>query len=126
MNDDIQEAITLADEPARSIKPWYRQPILGLVVGSVVLALITTSISLYMYNTSETALLDLSRPGYEEARADLDPVDNLSFSADGTITSETLESFDKLYQKQLNKTKTNPYSSEALSNASLNLSDIPE
>lgn len=126
MNDDVREAVTLADEPAPRPKPWYRQPLVGLVVGSVVVAFITTSISLYMYNISDTALLDLSRPGYEAVRADLDPVDNLSFPDDGVITSETIEAFDELYQKQLNKTKSNPFKSDALSNASLNLGGIPE
>lgn len=114
------------DESSAAQRPWYRQPIVGLVAGAVLIAFITTSIALFLYNTSDTALLDLSRPGYEDVRAELDPADDTSFSSDGVITAETIQSFGELYETQLNKTKTNPFESDALSNASLQLGEIPE
>lgn len=126
MNDDSGQNLESTGQIPVTIRPWYRQPIFGLVAMAVVIAFITTSVALYVYNISDTALLDLSRPGYEDARAEIDPVDKTSFSSSGVITAETIDEFNELYQAQLNKTKSNPFKSDALSNPSLQLGQIPE
>lgn len=72
----------------------------------VAIALLMTAISLSLYITSGTSRLDLSRPGYEQARKDVKPTPEDSFSADGPVDKSALDEFQRLYEarrKNLNE-----------------------
>ena len=77
--------------------------ILGL--GALIIAIITTSISLKIYHDTGDIYLDRSRPGYifeDEKHSEKDDVKE-SFSSDGDINTEALdeylESLNKMCQK---------------------------
>lgn len=77
--------------------------ILGL--GALIIAIITTSISLKIYHDTGDIYLDRSRPGYifeDEKHGEKDDVKE-SFSSDGDINTEALdeylESLNKMRQK---------------------------
>lgn len=106
--------------------PWYRQKFFWMIILSILAAIIMTAISLRLYVTSGTAQLDLSRPGYESVRADLEKDDIQSFSGIGVITDETLEKFTELYDEQNEKTKSTQFSSNALSNKATGLPEISD
>lgn len=105
---------------------WYRQKFAILIMGAIMLAVVLTSISLYLYNTSIAAQLDLSQPGYESVRAGVEDNDIQSFESTGVITRDTIDQFEQLYNEQMTKTKSNQFSSNALTNRALGLSKIPD
>lgn len=115
-------ALVEPDEP----KAWYRQTFGYMVAGAIGFVMILTAVSLYLYQTGGTAALDLSRPGYERARdeATEQPLD--AFAADGPLTEQSLDQFSKLYEEELKKSKTEQFSSNALSNKALGLSGISD
>ena len=58
-----------------------------------------------MYNSSGTAQLDLSRPGYKDVRNQIVNNDNEfgSYSGVGIIDSNSIKEFKKLYKQQAQK-----------------------
>lgn len=106
--------------------PWYRQKFFWMIILSIIVSIIMTAVSLRLYVTSGTAQLDLSRPGYESVRADLEKDDIQSFSGIGVITDETMEKFTELYDEQNEKTKSTQFSSNALSNKAMGLPEISD
>lgn len=98
-----------------------------LGVGSILLAGITTSISLAMYHISGDIYLDRSRPGYlpdeEEVENDTETTSSFSFSDSGPITAEDLDEYLKAYHTVDTRLKTfnDPYSPVPLSDESLGI-----
>lgn len=83
--------------------PFYRRSnIVIFITSSIIIAFMLVSISMALYNSSGAAQLDLSRPGYKSVQDQVDRTDNFeSFPATGTVTSGTLDQFQKLYNKQV-------------------------
>ncbi|HTK39325.1 MAG TPA: hypothetical protein VL362_00500 [Patescibacteria group bacterium] len=106
--------------------PWHRQKFVWMIILSILAALVLTGISLRLYVTSGTAQLDLSRPGYESVRAELDQDDIQSFESTGAVNKSTITQFEKLYDSQQEKTKTNQFSSSALSNKAIGITTVPD
>ena len=104
--------------------------LLGL--GAVLIALVTTSISVYVYHASGDIYLDRSRPGFlpedaAEASAEAAPVSNYKFPDTGALDDEALDE----YLTELRATLKGlddlgePYAAKPLSDESLMLA-IPE
>lgn len=121
--EQMVAAATLAS--AENI-PWYRQKFVVLILGATILALIMTGISLYLYSTSVAVQLDLSQPGYESVRSEVEDSSIESFSPSGVITADTIYQFEKLYDEQVAKTETNQFSSNALTSKALGIPKIAD
>lgn len=100
-----------------------------LGVGSIVIALITTAVSLFIYHHSGDIYLDRSRPGFlpdeeEVAAEELYANDDYHLSDSGAIDRETLDEYLEELQKAINEATSvkNPYSSSPLSDDSLGIS----
>lgn len=100
------------------------------IAGSLTIAMILSGFSLWLYNESGAAQLDLSRPSYQEAREEAKKEedkenDNGSneFSADGTIDEKTISEFEKLYNERLKKIQADAFKEDPLSGKSLNILD---
>lgn len=94
------------------------------LVVSIGIALFMVYISLSLYRSSGTMQLDLSRPGFDEARqeATKDTTVFQGFSADGTISKTSLDEFDKLYTGKMNDaTAIDAYAGDALSDKTLQI-----
>ena len=77
-----------------------------LVVITIAVSLLLVIVSLWFYNTSGAAQLDLSRPGYESAREQAVTHTNFeSFSSTGTLDREALAKFGQLYDDQMKEAK---------------------
>lgn len=99
-----------------------KQRFLIMITGSVIITFIVVTIGMVMYNSSGTAQLDLSRPGYKSVRSQSITGDNnlQQFSENGPINQSTFDSFKKIYSDQAAKLKAadafngDPLSPEAL------------
>lgn len=95
---------------------------LVLIALTIVISLILVGFSLFMYQISGTAQLDLSRPGYQspEAQSQTEETRFEDYSASGDINLTTIEEFRTLYNKQaesataLDAFSGDPLSPEAL------------
>jgi hypothetical protein len=108
-----------------SAKPWYRQQLILFIFGSIVIALMLVALSLAMYASSGAAQLDLSRPGYKSVQNEVDQSDSFqSFPADGPVSKNALDQFQKLYDKQTKLVQGEAYNSSALDDSLLGI-DAP-
>ena len=80
------------NEKPKTIHGGRNLMILG--IGSVIIALITTSVSLFVYRSTGDIYLDRSRPGFiaEDEERDDDDSDQ-DFSNEGEVTAETLDEY---------------------------------
>lgn len=123
MTDD--DGIT-RDEKAFDALSRHRLAI--LIGASIMVALVFTVIGLILYNTSGTAQLDLSRPGFEgvdqlvkEGQAEL-----VEYPATGAINDEALAQFDALYKTQMeNVTSIDAFGGDPLAPDALGIDDVP-
>lgn len=83
------------------VKPWYRSELFLFIGGSLVVAFVLVVVSMFIYVSSGASLLDASRPGYLSVQKDISDKAFESFPSSGSVTSDTLSDFDKLYQKQI-------------------------
>jgi len=92
------------------------------ITSSIVLAIVITTISMALYNSSGTAQLDLSRPGYKSVRAQSINEDSgfTAFSSFGELNPKVIKDFKTLYNQRTQKIKSvdafggDPLSPEAL------------
>lgn len=123
MGDD--DGIT-RDERVPSLLAEHRLTM--LISGSIIIALVFAAIGLMLYNTSGTAQLDLSRPGFEgvdklvkEGQTNL-----VEYPASGPINEETLTQFNRLYQTQLeNVTSVDAFSGDPMAPDALGIDEPP-
>jgi cell division protein FtsI/penicillin-binding protein 2 len=101
------------DEPIKSSKLdgdtlsfWDRHRLSLLLIIAVLIAIVMTSISVTIYNSSGAAQLDLSRPGYRSVSDKVDQTDEIdTYSSTGAVNKTTIEEFMKLYDAQAAKAK---------------------
>lgn len=92
------------------------------IAGVVAIALLMTATSLSLYITSGTSRLDLSRPGYEQARKDVKPTPEANFSADGAVDKSSLDEFQHLYDtRRTNLNELGDFKDTTLDDSSLKL-----
>ena len=98
-----------------------------LICLSIAIALVFTAVGLTLYNTSGTAQLDLSRPGFEgiDKQIKSHKADAVEYPAMGPINEETLLQFDALYKKQLeNVTSVNAFGGDPMAPDALVVDDV--
>jgi hypothetical protein len=108
-------------EPAK-----YRQKFTLMISLAMVVAVVFTAVALELYNNGVASQLDLSRPGFEDVRSEVDQTEVATFDGTGVLTEETVAEFQKLYNEEYNKTKTNQYSSDTLTDEALGMTTVPE
>ncbi len=103
MSDD--DGIT-KDEPAMVLLAEHR--VIILIVLTIIITLVFTSIGLVLYNTSGSAQLDLSRPGYKGVNeiVEKNKPKFVDYPASGDINDTTLREFDNLYKTQLENVRS--------------------
>lgn len=96
-----------------------------MIVGVIVISLFLVYVALSLYGSSGTLQLDLSRPGYDNARKEVRKESEVfrGFSEDGAITAETLEEFQTLYKQKSDEAlvKIDAFSGDVLSDEALSL-----
>lgn len=96
-----------------------------LIVGTLAISLILVGISLWLYASSGTELLDLSRPGYQDVSKSLTSEDtsDKQFSSTGPLDHKAMTDFQSLYSDSVKKvTSGNPFGGDPLSPDTLGLS----
>lgn len=111
---------------AQKMPTWQKHKFSIMILGAITISLFLVMISMNLYTSDGTAQLDLSRPGYENVRAQAVQEDDLSaFSASGEIDSKTISDFKKLYKDSADYViGADAFRTEALSDQSLNLPSI--
>ena len=96
-----------------------------LGAAAVVIAILTTSLSLIIYHNSGDIYLDRSRPGFlpEKDEVEDGPKEEYNFSEDGTINSEVINEFADKFQEIIDYINNleDAYSSKPISNDSLGI-----
>lgn len=89
---------------ASQLSFWERHRLSLLLIMTVVIAILMTTISVIIYNSSGAAQLDLSRPGYRSVSDKVETTQQIdSFSANGPVSTEVIEDFIELYDEQAEK-----------------------
>lgn len=87
---------------------------------------VMTSISMFLYIQSGASGLDLSRPGFSSARADLQSDRSATFAPTGSLTEKDMASFDKLFtEKRKYLESLGKFDDEVLSDEALGFT-VPE
>lgn len=97
-----------------------------LILGSIVVAILLTAVSLKLYASSGAAQLDLSRPGYEQVADKKAPSTVFEgFPTVGPINKQTLKEFQALYTKRADQaTKVDSFGGDVMNDATLSI-DAP-
>ncbi|MGV9001421.1 MAG: hypothetical protein ACOH18_00470 [Candidatus Saccharimonadaceae bacterium] len=104
MEEHSQPSVT--EFSAEPLSFWDKHRLSLLLLTTVIIALIMTSISVIIYNSTGAAQLDLSRPGYRSVSNKVDATDEIdTYSAVGAVNKDTIEEFMKLYDAQATKAK---------------------
>lgn len=108
---------------AQHLTHWQQHKFMVLVGATIALSLVLVTVSMWLYNTSGAAQLDLSRPGYKEVRSQATHNGEFTaFPAAGPIDKNALDEFRKLYDKQLKEaTAVDSFSGKVLSDESLGI-----
>lgn len=95
------------------------------IVMCVVVAVAMTGISLELYKKSGAIKLDMSRPGYEKVRKEVEKSsDDQPFDSSGKLDKTAVQDFEKRlekYQKELDN--LGDYSGDSIQDEDLNLTD---
>ncbi len=102
-----------------------------LIIATILIAFISSGVSLFLYNATGTAQVDLSRPDYtgvgKMTNGSNEPVQYIEYSASGPIDTKTLSEFDGLYKTQMNNVLTvDAFSGDPLAPDSLKINDTSE
>ena len=97
-----------------------------LGIGATAIALITTSISLFVYHNSGDIYLDRSRPGYLPEKEETEEQNQeYVFSDDGVINDKTIDEFTIEFQKIIDSINNleDSFSPKPLSDTNLGISE---
>ena len=98
-----------------------------LGICSILIALLTTGVSLAIYHNSGDIYLDRSRPGFlpdeEEIEEEEDDSENFDFSKSGALNVEQVEEYIEKLKNDISiiDTEKNPYNGKVLSDESLGI-----
>ena len=93
-------------KPDENMTFWDRHRLSLLLIITVLVAAVLTVVSMFAYNASGTAQLDLSRPGYLSVSDQVDKADKITeYSSFGPVNKESINEFIKLYDEQSTKAK---------------------
>jgi hypothetical protein len=97
---------------------------LTFIISALVVAMVFTLISLWLYRASGAANLDLSRPGYEKVRADVqdDSDGTKPFSPNGKLDDAAVADFRSRYETvKARLDQMNSYDNTAITDENLGL-----
>lgn len=120
MQHDIETPSVVESVKRPRVKPQFAL----LIAGSIVLSMIMVTVSMYLYNESGAAQLDLSRPGYQDVRSQAQLSERFDgIDSTGEVTDRTLERFDELYTSQQDKIleQKNGFSADDMSDQTLEI-----
>lgn len=115
-NDEVEHVHEHVD------KPWYSSELFFFIAGSLVVSLVLVAVSMFIYVASGASLLDSSRPGYLSVQKDISDTTFKGFPSTGDVNQDTLDDFNKLYQKQIKSVMGDDvFSGAALSDQALGI-----
>lgn len=89
---------------------------------AISIALLLTTISMALYNSSGASRLDLSRPGYEKVRKDISSTSEDNFSSTGPMNTDVANDFEKRFEKHRDTlSKLDTYGTNALDDSELQI-----
>lgn len=114
------------ESEAVALSRWEQHKFMLLVGITIVIALFLVGISLALYNSSGTAQLDLSRPGFQSVREQASKTDDFnSFPSTGNLDQSALNQFRTLYNKQVKQvTAVDEFGGGAMNDQALSI-DAP-
>lgn len=77
-----------------------RHRLLYGILLAIVIGMLLVAISMSLYVTSGASQLDLSRPGYEKARTQVNATKEDNFDSVGPINAGVISEFQKLFDKR--------------------------
>ena len=94
-----------------------------MIAMAIIVAVVLSGVSVYIYVSTGAINIDLSRPGYEKNREDtIYEEDNTSFSSSGPLNSEAIEDFNaRLNKLQDELNGMNNFSADAVTDVALGL-----
>ena len=103
MDEPLLPKPSITDEPTTY---WGTHRFMLLIIGTLIIATALVSVSIFIYNVSGSAQLDLSRPGYQSVSDKVERNDTTTeYSAFGPVNKDTVNDFTKLYDQQAQKAK---------------------
>lgn len=110
-------------QDARRMTSWEQHRFFVLIAGVILTALFLVSVALSLYNSSGTAQVDLSRPGYQSVRSQAArDTTEINFSPTGTLDRDAIEQYRKLYASRASKvTGSKSFDAAALAEDSLHV-----
>ncbi len=81
-----------------NIKNEYK---FGLLIGmTMVIAMVMIVVAMFLYDQSGAAQIDLSRPGYERVRAEMDTRKIEEYNSTGPLDEASVIDFKQLFDKE--------------------------
>ena len=111
-------------EHSLAVEQIQKHRFITFLVSSIVLSLFFVYIALSLYHSSGTLQLDLSRPGFDQARKDIteDTSTLDEYNASGSVNNQSLQQFNTLYSNALkDMTTIDAFSSGALDDKALQI-----
>lgn len=105
-----------------------KQRFIIFIAGAIIISVALVAVSLSLYISSGTAQLDLSRPGLEKIRDQVQNDDSFEgFSSNGSLDKDALTEFDSLYSKKLKEAESvDAFGNDVLSPGSLQIDQSKE
>ena len=93
------------------------------IIAALIIAMLLTTISMALYVSSGASRLDLSRPGYERVRSEVQhDTEEPAFSATGPINSAVADDFQKRFTKHRDTlSKLDTFGTNALDDTELQI-----
>lgn len=89
-----------------SVGYWGTHRLALLLIGTVIVTVVLTVVSMVLYRVSGAAQLDLSRPGYQSVSNQVDETARIDiYSSSGSVNKDTITEFMKLYDEQAARAK---------------------
>ncbi len=117
---------TKAKKKTGAKRNWKKWNLVWLGVISVVIAGVTTGVSLLIYHNSGDIYLDRSRPGYLPDEAEVveeEKAEDYKFDKTGEMTMGDLEKYEEELKNQVEEmgTEEKPFNAEMLSDKALGI-----
>jgi hypothetical protein len=111
---------------SRTLTGWQQYRFMLLIALTIIVALFLVGISLALYNSSGTAQIDLSKPGFQSVRNQAAQSEEFDgFPATGELDQAAANQFRALYDKQVKKvTAVDSFSGDVMSDEALSI-DAP-
>lgn len=114
-NEKITTDKAAAEEPVApvtasatddDVRFWGEHRLSLLLIGTILIAIFLTIVSVALYNISGAAQLDLSRPGYKSVSDKVDTNTKIeAYSSSGSVNKDSIKQFITIYDEQAMKAK---------------------